>query len=356
MELVFLFVMIIAFVVGLNILAIVSLKKRGKKSTWEEEVLTEGKKRYFYYECLKNNINEIKTEAEKQKAILIAERIGDIDCSNILEYFEQSKNLVESENAEELLNKTKSEEASLFKNLTQFVELIGREKRIAMLNAKKNSYLSEIDKLNQMHKTILNGGLATQTREKDWAIAGGIASGIAGGAVGVAVASDIQSQNAEIRATNKANMNAYISSTMGATSKIFSDVSSFEKQIKVLEEDIEAAKIKLVATTEESDIFKNIIFKDTNVSISQTGSFVVETSVSCPNISIFDNIPAVIDGTIQATLYQNDVAVGVALLSLPEYGINNVSQNIKGICLNSANSDLPYTIKFSPYHLWEMEK
>lgn len=113
--------------------------------------------------------------------------------------------------------------------------LIGREKRIAMLTAEREALLQKADTLKNGAKAVMS---ASQQKEKDWAVHGGIANGIAGPAAGVATAINIQAQNAQIRAQNKANLQAYAplitNSYMGAV--------SYESQARSVAETIENAK------------------------------------------------------------------------------------------------------------------
>lgn len=70
---------------------------------------------------------------------------------------------------------------------------------------------------------------------------------------------------------------------------------------------------------------------------------------------IFEKVPAVVDGTISADLYQEGVKVGSALLVLPMMGIGSTT-TIEGICLNGAKPNVPYEVKYTAYRLWAMEK
>ena len=97
-------------------------------------------------------------------------------------------------------------------------------------------------------------------------------------------------------------------------------------------------------------------FDKTEVSISETGAFKIKTFVSGCKFTIFDKLPAVVDGTIVATLYQNNIKVGDALLVLPEKGISTRARKTEGICICNADKNIPYEVKFAPYHLWEIEE
>ena len=94
------------------------------------------------------------------------------------------------------------------------------------------------------------------------------------------------------------------------------------------------------------------------IQISETGAFTVKAEIAKQGtIKAFDDLQteAVIDGTISADLYQNGRKVGSALLVLPVYGIGSRT-TVEGICLSGAAEKVPYEVRFTPYHLWAMEK
>lgn len=189
-------------------------------------------------------------------------------------------------------------------------------------------------------------------KEINWATHGGIAAGIAGGAAGAAVAMDAQIRNAQIRAQNEANMR----DLAPGASAVCGIADKYKNAAKELQVFIDDAKIKLVADTPKETVLTKLELKTQNVTISKTGAFTVKASVKLvEELIIFDIIPAVIDGTISADLYQESHKVGSALLVLPPFGVGE-SATIEGICLHGAKVNVPYEIKFTPHLLWEMEK
>lgn len=113
----------------------------------------------------------------------------------------------------------------------------------------------------------------------------------------------------------------------------------------------------MVTDTPKDKVLDRLDIKLKDISISQTGAFTVQASVKLRNnFVIFDNIQAVVDGTICADLYQEGNKVGSALLVLPTFGVDKQKTTIKGISLDGAILGVPYEVKFTPYLLWEMEK
>lgn len=337
-------------------------------SFWDNKVSTNAKigekeaKKLFYKECKKNKIYTIDTEINKQRAIAIANNLG-IKYDNITNYFNACKSLIENETKKQQeeyqkykIESLKEKENDFLFQTTRFAEFIGRDKRIAMLLDNRAKIEEKLNKAIAHQNALYDGYKFTQTKEKDWAIAGGIASGIAGPAAGIATAMDIQAQNAQIREQNAQNRAMYDTATMGAKGKVGEEIVAIHKELEEFDKNFEKEKIKLVSETPKEKVFEKLSFDKTEVSISETGAFKIKTFVSGCKFTIFDKLPAVVDGTIIATLYQNNIKVGDALLVLPEKGISTRARKTEGICICNADKNTPYEVKFAPYHLWEIEE
>lgn len=121
-------------------------------------------------------------------------------------------------------------------------------------------------------------------------------------------------------------------------------------------QEVENIKLKLVADVPAAELMKKITFSNTDVLVSETGAAMVCTSASLdPNFRIFEDVPAVVDGTIVAKIYDGDQLSGTAQLVLPVFGLG---QNIplNGICLDCCKPGKHYTVKFAAKNLWAMEK
>ena len=120
--------------------------------------------------------------------------------------------------------------------------------------------------------------------------------------------------------------------------------------------EIEGFKMKLVSEVPKEELLKKIRFKDTDVLVSQTGAAMVCTTASAEEgFMIFDDVPAVIDGTIVAKIYEGDRICGTAQLVFPIYGLG---QNItlRGICIDCCKPGKEYNVKFVARDLWAVEK
>lgn len=317
------------------------------------ETQEKNKKEDFYKECLKSDIKQCKNEKEVQKAKLIAEKHG-IKYSDISDLYSEAEVLVKKKEQKELddsLKAKREEERAEQKTLVKYEGMTGREKRIAMLTAERAALLQTADTLKSGAKAVMN---ASQQKEKDWAIHGGIANGIAGPAAGAATALNIQAQNAQIRAQNKANLQAFspliTNSYMGAV--------SYESQARGVAVSIDSAKTKLLAKDDVQTCLKRLAFTETKVEVSETGTCTVTTKVALTEpFTIFEDVKAVIDGTIIAKIYDGETLVGTAALVLPSKGIGYYHDPypLKGMCLYCGKKDRDYRVEFAAVDLWAME-
>lgn len=290
--------------------------------------MAEDRKIAFYNECVKNGIKECKSEKEIQKVTLIAQK-HKMQYSDVSILFYEAKASLDKDTAnkkEAALNAKKDEERSEYNELNKYSGLNGRDKRIAILSAERADALERAKTLRAGAQAIMS---ASQQKEHDWAIHGGIASGIAGPAAGLAAAADIQAKNAQIRAQNEANAKAFAPIMMTS----YNGAADYDRRARALQEEIETTKIKLVSNEDAKTCLSKISFSNTKVEVSETGTCTVTTSakLTTPMI-IFDDVDAIIDGTIIAKIYDGKTLVGTASLVLPKYGVKGETK-LKGICL-----------------------
>jgi hypothetical protein len=95
---------------------------------------------------------------------------------------------------------------------------------------------------------------------------------------------------------------------------------------------------------------------DTNVEVSETGAFTISATIKAKQeLFIFDDVPAVADGTIIAELIDGTEVVGTAKMVLPIYGVSDYVKII-GMGLSGAKQGKKYDLSFKGYKLWLMEK
>lgn len=312
--------------------------------------MEEDKKIAFYDECKKNGIEECESEKEIQKATLIAQKYK-MQYSDVSILFYEAKASLEKDIAnkkEAEFNTKKDEERKQYNELNKYSNYKGRDKRIAMLSDEMVDALKSAETLRAGAQAIMS---ASQQKEHDWAIHGGIASGIAGPAAGLAAAADIQAKNAQIRAQNEANAKMFAPIMMTS----YNGAAEHDRHASSLQEEIETTKIKLVSNDDAKTCLSKISFSNTKVEISETGTCTVTTLAELEKpMIIFDDVEAIIDGTIIANIYDGKALVDTALLVLPKYGVKGATK-LKGMCLYCGTKGKHYTVKYAATNLWAME-
>ena len=306
----------------------------------------------FYEECLRQNITELSSSASIEKAKLIARQLGcaEHDLQQLFSKGKSMKDAIQQEKEDSEVQYKRWQLEQKERESKKYANYFGREKRIAMLDELLSRELEIAREYKDQSAALTK---AVTQKEQDWATKGGIAAGLAGGAAGLAVAMDAQRNNENIRARNAANLRTIAPLTLSLSGRESSALERAERYRKEIRE----TETKLVAELPANELIKALEFGKPTVDISETGAFTVEVEVSKPEaLHIYDTVPAVIDGTLAANVYQNEKYVGTVLLVLPCYGIDKHRQTLQGICLSRANKDLTCRVEFEPYKLWAIEQ
>lgn len=116
-----------------------------------------------------------------------------------------------------------------------------------------------------------------------------------------------------------------------------------------------AAENKLVENLPEHQLLEQLCCKAT-AHQSKTGAITVEVKITATKeLKIYETVPAIIDGGLQAQILDGTDYAGTAYLPLPWNG-SEVNTTLKGICRNPVQKAKKYTVKVEPYYLWAMEK
>lgn len=306
----------------------------------------------FYIECVLGDYNDFTIEKNIQKAQLLAEKYALSYPNGIEDLYEQGKQehqaikvRIEADDLAEL----REEEEKKCAALNQYADLRGKAKRIAMLKDELNSCLKRARDSEYAASSLKN---AVCEKETDWAIMGGIADGLAGPAAGVSTAVNTQFENAQIRARNAENLRLAAPMLM----QHWSDASNWRSSAESINKEIAEVPEKLIADTPANEVFAMLEISDSSISISKTGATTVKAKASVRNkLFIFDNVPAVADGTIVAHIMENGHEVEAVNLVLPKYGVSTEVQ-LTGMTLSDRiHSSIPQTVTFSG-NLWLMER
>lgn len=310
----------------------------------------------FYSECLSNGILDIKDSLQRQKAILIAQKNG-CKFNDIEVYYNKAKKFYISKNQSDAQLKEKaayeemrSKEIQAANGLTKYSSYYGRDKRVAILT---DEYQYCAAKAKSNKRMAANAPNVLLEKEKDWATHAGIANGLAGGAAAVCVAAEIEQENAQIRERNQSRMPM----VSRAQSNLRQSAESYEDKSKYLWKQLERAKIALVESGSEKALFEGLKIVTKKVSISETGAVYVDSEITNSKAYKIGEFEAVVDGVINAKIYQKNKMIGNSLLTLPTFGIKyNQKIQLEGISLINAEKGVPCEIVYEPHRLWIIEK
>ena len=306
----------------------------------------------FFIECVLSECDDFTKEKNIARAQLLAKKYNLTYPQGIPELYARGMKAHESISGkitEDKLSKIRAQEQEEFNRLNRYSEFYGRDKKIAMLTDRMRELRERADSLEKGASLLLR---STQQQERDWATWGGIANGIAGAGAGISTALEIQAQNAQIRAQNEANMRAAMPAYMSVTgnaSQNRSNAAAIEKQIARMEE-------KLVAEISAREILPLLHVGNSTVDVSETGAFKVTATISvCQPLFIYGDVPAVVDGTLIAHVFDGENRIGTAKMVLPVDGVSDKA-GIIGAGLSGAEPGKTYRVKYAPHKLWLMEK
>lgn len=192
-------------------------------------------------------------------------------------------------------------------------------------------------------------------KESDGMIMAGLASGIGGVVPALASLNSTAQHNEAIRAQNQVaqSINQTLLLAKGDTYKYRRRLERYiEEYSKKLTEDINP-KLLLYQLKIET---KNVKVKDCSVILVEADVLVRK------EIQIFEKYPAVIDGWINAKVFENGKLVGECPMPFPARGAcpdaNSKVQTvlITGILLSEGKPDATYRVEYDLGDLWAMEK
>ncbi len=306
----------------------------------------------FYIECVLSDNMDFTKKQSSVKAKLFADKYNLPYPDGIEALFASAKDAHEQISEKirnEHLRKQREAERAELSRLTRYAEYVGKEKRAAMLRVAICEAQQRAHELNEDARVILSMG---QQREGDWAALGGLADGIAGPAAGLAAAINVQAENAKIRAQNA----AYKSAVTPWSSRKEHEAVLEQKEADRLKKELDQLPEKLLSDLPTQDVMALLDVTDTKIKISETGAIKITATVRAKqNLVIFEDTPAVADGTILAHVTENEQEIGTAKLVLPRCGVSSPTK-VTGILLSGAEQGAHYTVFFTGYRLWLMEQ
>lgn len=306
----------------------------------------------FFVECVLSSCNDFSLEKNVAKAKLLADKYKLAYPNGIEALYSEGLKAHEAVSQKLIfldLSKQKDAEKVQYERLNLYSNLYGKDKPIAMLTDRMNELNRSADSLSQGADMLMR---STQQKERDWAAWGGTASGIAGAGAGIATALDIQAQNAQIRVQNEANMRAAMPAYMAVTGS----ASDNRKNAESIKHQIELVNEKLISDEPADEVFKKLEIITPSVEVSDIGAFKVTATITVPDaLFIYDDVAAVMDGTIIAHVVEDGAEIGTANLVLPVNGVETKT-GVSGMALSGAHKEKQQTVTFSEGPLWLIEK
>lgn len=312
-------------------------------------------------------IPNLDSKANISRLLLYAKNNGiTTSQAEIIEQFNLGRQYVERHEAREQaqqeldrLEKLREQERELSKQYTYCANCTDQDKSIQVCQDKIREAENIIYQCEQDEASVRNGGEATyllgHQKESSWAVHGGIASGIAGGAAGLAVAADVERRNQEKRHQNKQLLKGIATLSVMQLEKIWDRKHGAESNLAHWTAKLKEAKMLLCEKLDQNELLAMLHPSVEKVEITETGAVKLDIKLhSTPNLIIFDEIKAVVDGSIEVLLKVDGEVVGSAVCVLPYGGMTN-SATAKCICCKPEKQAKEYTFDFAPNHLWAVE-
>ena len=325
--------------------------------------------------CEENGVTNISSERDYLKATIIVENLMQqagvpqehqaqyITRDKMNAYLAYVKKSSEAHAQAELQQQIKQllpQEKSFEEECIRYAECIGRDKSIRYCEDKIAYYTHIIWQCEQNEDSVRNGGNKlydlSKGRESSWAIHGGIANGIAGGAAGLAVAADVERKNVQIRQQNANLAHSIAQFQVAVLEGIWKEKRKAKEDLQYWNKEAERANLLLVQSMDEQKLLSLLHPSVKNVENSITGAVKLQIEVqTTPNLVIYEDVRAVVDGSIKVLLKVKGKIVGSALCSLKHNGAA-YPQTIDCICIKVSEQADKYDVSFEPYHLWALER
>ena len=328
----------------------------------------------FEEDCAKCKISNIASEANYQKAKLIAETLMDRigipkehqmqyatreKLSQYLAEINRKKQTAAQIETERKIAALRIEEAEMEKEFNRYADCVGREKSICYCNeqiAYNRHVIAQCDaEISRICGNAADIHTKGTQKEHSWAILGGIANGIAGGAAGLAVAIDVERQNQAKRQHNAQLTSDVITLAALETKDFRVRKAGAQSNIESWTRELESAKLLLIDDRNETDLLSKLHLNVLSVENSITGAVKIQIEVNAtPDLHIYDNVPAVVDGSVAVLLKIGEKVVGTTVASIGYEGAYK-RHNIDCICTSISEQAENYKIEFAPHHLWLVE-
>ena len=331
----------------------------------------------FYIQCKNGKWTKTDNDIHVRKMVLIAKKLLEddkIESQSIYKKYTSKEQVIKFFELmhEKELEKKKKEQAELEKKRSQpqdtqlgASELQHREFNEKCKNykylEKRREHLKHLIDITEKQVRYATGefnrarkissDVYNSKKGKDWAIAGGIANAIAGPAAGVMVATEVIKEN-ERKRNNPINQLTQ-DYAWEKTSKAANNLSKIEKEWERYKRELKNVDSKLVF----EEVSSEELYKHLNIKAEMSGGF-GRLKLSVKNdYPENTNIKTVIDGTLQVSVYCNEILLDDVCVALPYDGVGcNKTRNIYTYLKSVIIDYSKYRFEIKPNLLWLMEK
>jgi len=314
----------------------------------------------FFKQVRDAGIPNLDSKANVSRLLLYAKNNGiTIPREEIIKQYNLGKQYVEAHEAKERTEELHEQEEELSAQYTRYADCTEQNKSIRICQDRINEAKEIIWQCERDEDSVRNGGEATymlgHQKESSWAVHGGIASGIAGAAAGVAVAIDTERRNREKRQANANLASSIASLSVMQLEKIWDRKRGAQRDLDYWTAKLAEVKIMLCEQLNQKELLEMMHPSVEEYQITETGAVKLKVKLhSTPNLIIFDEVNAVVDGSIKVLLKVNSKVVGSAICVLPFGGMDG-SATVNAICCEPEKNATTYTFDFVPNHLWAVE-
>ncbi len=334
------------------------------KAGWSETDIVLAQE--IYAECQKRNLTEILSDEDQLLVEMVGKQFGIKCIDRAIEMFSYGKEIAnrpkpkakKSDARKELIafeNKyyTEKEQSSIVgwdKYLTGYYEKIAEKQK-------------ELAELGSSYNLGINTAANSTSKPVDWAIVGGLAQGIAGPAAGIMAAADTQRRNAQAAATSQ---KAYTDGIkLAAYSEAFAKKA--EGELRSILNEVEKLTKRIYDTDHPQLFFDYLSCEVCRHTIVMKNVMRITVEVACKKESEFNGVPIAIDGSIRVDILEGDQVIANAFICADGFGVTDFNKvGFRGkkkytvIAMTTGksnfNKDIKYTFRFSPEHIWIVEK
>lgn len=331
----------------------------------------------FYRACVKQGVRSMDSEVNKQRALLIAKNDPRFNapgyeklCTKMFtagrDHIKAAAQAASQQKANKKTAEARKKDFTAAMAEKEIFECYGRDKRVRMIQEKIRPVQMRLNEILKNEQELMSAvavvGQLGMEKEKGWGTAAGIASGIGGTAAGVAVASDIAAQNAAIRERNAARQAASSEQMSHAFASLEKQNGStkrgLRKTIEGYAKEIEKTALKLMdESVPAQELAASLTLSRPQISFTEGRTMQIKADVSGGGGRIIaGEVPAAIDGSFLAEVYENGKRIGQAYLNLPLYGIDGSAEKVTltAHCLEAMPGG-QYDVRLSPQTFWLIE-